>query len=163
MFQVLISPNFNNKLLNLFIRNQNLLSMKTKTLLLLCFIAAFTVNKVNAQNGVIKDEFTANIEELYLPCTGDYLRGTIAVPYKIMPHLFLQQPKDGVLTGESGKTYEVWQIIVNSTSKSDNWVSTGIIRLDGKIVARFKWQYHTTINANGVVTAEIARDMVFDC
>jgi hypothetical protein len=139
--------------------------MKTfKFFIVMCFITVFTLNSVRAQNGVVKDEFTANIEDLYLPCTGDYLSGTILVPYKLMPNLFLQQPKEGFLIGRpSGKIYEIKQIVINSTSKSDNWVSTGILRVDGKMVARFKWQYHTTINANGDVTAEIARDMIFDC
>ena len=58
--------------------------MKTKTLLLLCFIAAFAVIPVNAQNKVDKQEITVNLGGYYLECTGDYLYGDLTGEYLFM-------------------------------------------------------------------------------
>jgi hypothetical protein len=140
--------------------------MKTKTLLLLCFIAAFYVNAVKAQNGVVKDVAIGTVD-MFLECTGDYVYGEITYIGFLTPLGWTEQVKNGTLIGyldaghlnPSGRVYEISQTD-NGKFSGMRGESTARIRLEGKLVAIVRYSWHTTTNANGTVTADYIRSTV---
>jgi hypothetical protein len=140
--------------------------MKTKTLLLLCFFAAFFVNTAKAQNGVVKDVSVWPVN-MFLECTGDYIYGEITYIGFLTPLGWTEQVKKGTLTGykdadllePSGRVYELSQ---TDNGKFDGMrgESNARIRLEGKLVAIVRVAWHTTTNANGTVTADFGRSTI---
>jgi len=131
--------------------------MKTFKILLLLCIAVFAVNTMKAQSPAIKGVVTQNLGGFYLPCTGDYLWGDVTIE-------FVQTQKNGIYklrnatvlgyldeagTKPSGNVYESSQTF---PGWGDFLVNTAQFRLNGKLVAVFKFQMMTTVNANGDVT-----------
>jgi hypothetical protein len=133
--------------------------MKTLKIFLLCFIAVFAINTVNAQNRVIKEEIT---EALYPPqflsCTGEYYAGDITFELMQMSHNLIIKFKRAAVLGykdaagtiPSGNVYEISEINPG-LSFSENIV---IWRLNGKVVAEYHFSWHITYNANGDITQE---------
>ena len=128
--------------------------MKTlRFLIVLCFIATFAMNNVNAQNGVIKIEFYGNISGQAIYCTGDIMAPGSYVPIEIMTMQNNMHVKirDAIVIGlPSGKEYELFQ--VKCDMEGSNFVNHLEVRCDGKLVGRLVTVCHTTINANGEVT-----------
>jgi hypothetical protein len=140
--------------------------MKTKTLLMLLFIAAFCVNTARAQNGVLKDVSVFPVN-MYLECTGDWVYGNVTFIGFLHDLGWTEQVKKAMLTGYSdaghtqvsGRVYELSQ---TDNGKFDGMrgESTARISLDGKLVAIVRYSWHTTTNANGTVTAVFERSSV---
>jgi hypothetical protein len=133
--------------------------MKTqKIFIVLCFIAAFAVIPVKAQNNVDKQVVTVNLGGYYLECTGDYLYGDLTGEYFFMSHNWIAKAKKTMVTGYldpdgtilSGNVYEFSQ---NGVGLNFEELS-GIFRLNGKVVAVVHISYHTTTNANGDVVVD---------
>jgi len=134
--------------------------MKTlKFFIVLCFIAAFTINTVKAQNPVKKAEYTASLNGQYFECLGEYLGGDMVFESMEMSHNYIVKLKKGTILGykdeygqePSGNVYEVsqvapcWPFVENTIH----------IRLNGRLVSVLRISIHTTTNANGDTTAEI--------
>jgi hypothetical protein len=133
--------------------------MKTlKILIILFFISLFAANNVKAQNGVIKEEIVIEMPAQYLECTGDWVWGDILVENMFMPNNYVFKVKNADVKGytdethkiESGNVYELSQTVPGLTFMEN----TGTFKLNGKVIAVFHFDYHITINANGVVTQE---------
>jgi hypothetical protein len=72
--------------------------MKTlKIFVVLCFIAAFAVNNVKAQNGAVKEEFYIDMGGQYFDCTGDYLCGYLIFEVIITKNNYLAFSKKRML------------------------------------------------------------------
>jgi hypothetical protein len=138
--------------------------MKTlKFFIALCIVLTSASIDVNAQNqnGVIKTTMTNNMGGQYLECTKDYLWGDVTIEVMIMPNHILTRSKKFEAKGytdkdglyPSGNIYEFNQI-ESISSDFENWVTTGVIFLNGKNIAVFQWHFHLTTNANGEPTAE---------
>jgi len=135
--------------------------MKTKTLLLLCFIAAFSANPIKAQKGVVKEDFTSTVA-FTLECTGDFIYGEVVYMDFFTPHGWVEKVRDATLIGftdatklvETGRKYELSQC---DNGKMDGTQGELIARitLEGKIIAINHILWHLTTNANGVVTVDI--------
>jgi len=133
--------------------------MKTlKIFIILCFIAAFTINPVKAQNRVDKQVVTLNLGGFYFECTGEYLYGDLAVEYSYMSHNWIAKVKKTMVTGyldpegtiPSGHVYEFSQ-----NAPGLNFAETSaIFRLNGKVIGVLHYSYHLTINANGDVVVD---------
>ncbi len=128
--------------------------MKTlKIFIVLCFIAAFAVSNIKAQNRVIKEEIPWPVVGGYCPCTNEYLFGELTVDFMLSSHNGIYKLRDGILYGStdkdvlkpSGNVYEVSQV---SPGGSDWYECTVIYRIDGKIVAEAHFSLHYTINGN---------------
>lgn len=142
--------------------------MKTKTILLLCFFAALFVNAAKAQNGVVKEEVT-NTVDMFLDCTGDYIFGQVTYIGFLTPFGWTEQVKKATLTGYTDEDHTILSGRVYELSQTDNGKFDGMrgeliakIRLDGKLVAINRITWHTTRNANGMVTAYFDRS-TFEC
>jgi hypothetical protein len=140
--------------------------MKTKTLLLLCFLAAFFVNTAKAQNGVVKDVAVYPVN-FFLECTGDYLHGEVTFIGYLTPIGWTEQVKNGTLIGYLDENHITPSGRVYEQSQTDNGKFDGMrgenntrLRLNGKLVAIVRYAWHTTTNANGTVTADFVRSSV---
>jgi hypothetical protein len=134
--------------------------MKTLKLFIgLCFITAFTIYTVKAQNPVKKVEYTANLDGQYYICLNEYLGGDIVFESMEMSHNYIVKLKKGTILGykdaegtiPSGNVYEVSQV-------APCWPfveNTILISLNGKLVSVCRYSIHTTINANGDITVAI--------
>jgi len=138
--------------------------MKTKTLLLLCFIAAFSVNPVNAQKGVDKEEFT-NPVAFTLECTGDFIYGEVVYLVFFTPQGWVEKVRKATLIGYEDASLAVPTDRVYELSQCDNGkmdgtrgVLTAIIKLEGKIIAINHRSWQITTNANGKVTVDFLKD-----
>ncbi len=131
--------------------------MKTIKHLLLLSIAVLAVNAIQAGSPVVKEVVTQNMGGFYLPCTGDYLWGDVTIE-------IIQTQKNGIWkmrnctvygyldaagtipsgnVYESSQTFPGWDLFLENTAQ---------FRLNGKLVAVFKFHMMTTVNANGDVT-----------
>ena len=131
--------------------------MKT-TFFLLSILAVLSINTANAQNGVSKYETVGEIKGDYLPCTGDYLYGSIVAENWLSSHNLLVKIRDAVVYGykdaagtiPSGNVY-----VYDGTSPGwNNFVATGHFRVNGKLMVQYQFHFHQTINANGETTVE---------
>jgi hypothetical protein len=140
--------------------------MKTKTFFLLCFIAAFAINTVNAQNRVIKTDEPYLIcgEGQFVPCTGDYMCGWLTFQVMNMKNQWIVKIKNATIKGyidpngevESGKVYEITQVANGKLESSeDEWHNHISYRMNGKLIGEVTFTYRVNINANGDVTAVI--------
>jgi len=133
--------------------------MKTFRLILLLSIAAFTLSTMQAASPAVKEVITANVGGFYLPCTGDYLWGEVTIE-------IIQAQKNGIWkmrnatvlgyldqagTIPSGNVYETSQTFPGMDFFMEN---TAQFRLNGKVVAIFKFQMMSPVNANGEITHE---------
>jgi hypothetical protein len=140
--------------------------MKTKTLLILCFMAAFALNGAKAPNGVIKDEVTYPFK-MFLECTGDYLYGEVTYIGYLTPLGWTEQVKKATITGYTDEGHTVLSGRSYELSQTDNgkWdgvrgESTARLRMNGKLVAIVRYAWHTTTNANGTITADFVKTSV---
>lgn len=130
--------------------------MKTFKILLLLCIAVFAINTMKAQSPAIKGVVTQNIGGIYLPCTGDYLWGDVTIEFVQTQKNGIWKLRNATVVGyldaaghiPSGNVYEYSQTFPGW----DFLVNTAQFRLNGKLVAVFKFQMMTTVNANGDVT-----------
>ncbi len=136
--------------------------MKTlKIFVVLCFIVAFAVNTLKAQNGAVKEEFYIDLGGQYFDCTGDYLCGYVILEVIITKNNYLAFSKKTDVTGyfdsngsiPSGNIYEFNQMGI--TPGLNGWETTGTVKQNGKIIAVFHGRGHVTIDANGRTTANI--------
>jgi hypothetical protein len=117
-----------------------------------------SANSIKAQNGVIKVEVTENIGGYILPCTGEYLWGDVDILFlytknnwiALIKNANVYGYKDAAGTEPTGNVYELSQTVPGLTFMEN----TGTFKLNGKVIAVFHFDYHITINANGVVTQE---------
>ena len=143
--------------------------MKTlKTIMILCLLAAFTVNPIKAQKDkVIEVPWVLTV---YLECTGDWLSGLVIYVGKETKHgFYIDKVRNATLTGytdeslsiPSGRIYELSQ---TATSSGDYTKGENLVRIsmDGKMVALYHFAWHTTTNANGTVTADFVKEW-WDC
>jgi hypothetical protein len=142
--------------------------MKTlKIFGLLCFIAAFAVNNINAQNGVDKTEFMFSLGCQSLPCLDDYLSGDVVVESMLMKNNMIQKIKKATVLGyedesctiPSGNVYEISQIATGFYGSS-SWESTLHCRLNGKPVFEIHFVFHMTTDANGHIIVKLDKTMV---
>jgi hypothetical protein len=136
--------------------------MKTfRFLIFLCFIAAFTVNNVKAQNSVVKEEVIVEMGGQLLDCTGDYLWGEIITEQFFMKNNWLAFSKkvdvkgyiDPEGTNPSGNVYQFNQM--GTFPGGNGYETTGTVQLNGKNIGTFHGRFHMTENANGQITAYI--------
>jgi len=122
--------------------------MKTlKIFFVLCFIAAFSVSTVEAQNNVKKVERITTISG-QISCTGDYLSGFVIVEDIFSPHNWVTLIKkvevigylDEGCTEPSGNVYEISQLVTGW----DFLENTGKFTLNGKTIAVFHQWFHVT-------------------
>jgi len=151
--------------------------MKTlKFFVVLCFIAAFAANNVNAQNRVLKQEVPIEIAGyIYCPCTGDYLYGTLIFDFITSSHNDISRLRDGILYGydetgtiPSGNVYEVSQISPGTYTEESptgyKWYeNTTIYRLDGKIIALAHYNYHFVVNGKGEIILDRGEISKWNC
>ena len=118
--------------------------MKTLKIFLLCFIAVFTLNTVNAQNRVVKapDPFLVQGPDQFVPCTGDYLYGLLTFEAMYMKNNIIYKLKNGSIQGYKepdgngalGNLYEVSEINPGFEFHMANRL---LFRLNGKLIAVF--------------------------
>lgn len=139
--------------------------MKTlKFFIVLCFIVAFTVNPVKAQNCVDKTEITLNIVGGTFPCLDDYIGGELVFETFNMSHNNIMKLKkatilgytDADCTNPSGNVYEVSQVAPGLSFLE--WHLQ--FRLDGKLIGEIQTSWHMTTNAKGDVTAVVDKTAV---
>jgi hypothetical protein len=147
--------------------------MKTiKMLILLCFIASFAVNNVNAQNGVFKTEETYSICNPLNPplcSTGDYLCGNVTYEEFYTKQGWVEKVRDGILKGYTDATFSTWTgrdyVLSQVDAGQNNRLQgelTATVRFEGKVVAIQHLSFHRTINANGTITVDFFK-FWFDC
>lgn len=132
--------------------------MKTKTLVLLLFLAVISITNAHAQNGVIKSYDHVTFHTMYLECTGDWIAGTLWAENLYTKNNWITIFKKAELKGytnenctiESGNVYEFSQVATGL----NNFVSIAIFSLNGKIVATIHYNIHYHTNANGDVVAD---------
>jgi hypothetical protein len=134
--------------------------MKTKTFLQFCFFATLLVNSASAQKSVVKESFKSPVA-FTLECTGDFIYGEVVYEVFFTPNGWVEKVRKASLTGYEDETLTVPTGREYELSQCDNGQldmmrgeSTARILLDGKIVALLRYAWHTTINANGTVTAD---------
>ena len=149
--------------------------MKTlKFFIVLCFIAAFAANNVNAQNKVIKQQFTFTIGPWYCPCTDEYLIGDLTFDFMIMSHNEIARLRDGIMYGydengiQSGNVYECSQLSPGTYSEESpsgiKWyVNTVLWRLDGKLISEAHYDYRFVINGKDVIIFERGETVKWNC
>lgn len=143
--------------------NENLLGMKTLKIFMLCMVAACAISSARAQNPVIKEDLTFNVNGQYYDCLGEYIGGDIVFELMYMSHNVVGKLKKGTILGysdangafPSGNIYEVSQVI-NGAEFNENALQ---FRLNGKIVLIMHVSYRVITNANGDVTATIDKTM----
>jgi hypothetical protein len=143
--------------------------MKTlKFILILCLIAVFTENTVKAQNDKVIEVVVPLT--VYLDCTGDWLSGEVTFIGKETKHgFYIDKVRKGTLAGytdaglsiPSGRSYELSQT-ATSTGDYTKGENLARISMDGKMVAIYHYAWHTTTNANGIVTADFVKEW-WDC
>ena len=139
--------------------------MKTlKILIVLCFIAAFAVNNVNAQNGVVKTEETYSLCNPLNPplcSTGDYLCGDVTYEEFYTKQGWVEKVRNGILKGYTdatfttltGREYELSQVDAGQNNRLQGELTLSI-RFEGKVVGLQHLSFHRTTNANGTVTVD---------
>ena len=143
--------------------------MKTKTFLLLLFLAVICINNARAQNGVIKTYGFQETYPTYLECTGDWIFGTIWAEniytnknwITIIRKVDIKGYKDEACTIESGNVYELSQTCPGVTM-GESWAVESYVKLslNGKIVAIMEFNIHYKVNANGEVVTEFYKTSV---
>ena len=135
-----------------------------KFFIVLCFIAAFTVSPVKAQNRVDKTEITLTIVGGTSPCLDEYIGGDLVFETFNMSHNNIMKLKkatilgytDALCTIPSGNVYEVSQVAPGLSFME--WHLQ--FRLNGKLIGEIQTSWHLTTNANGVVTAVVDKTIV---
>jgi hypothetical protein len=141
--------------------------MKTlKFFIFLSLISAYTVNPANAQNRVVKTEFTARVNGETFPYLDDYLGGDIVFKSMEMSHNWVVKLKKATILGyldvdgtiPSGNVYEVTQVTPGLSFLEANLH----FRLNGKLIGVLQFSWHMTTNAKGDITAVVDK-VVANC
>ena len=140
--------------------------MKTLKIILLCFIAALAVNTVKAQNSVIKEDIPVSFcgPDQYIPCTGDYMCGTVTAHLITTNNNSILRFKNEVVAGykdpegqePSGNYYEITEVYPGINSMENHL----LFRVNGKLIAEAFIHWHMTTNANGDITAVIDKGVI---
>jgi hypothetical protein len=138
--------------------------MKTKTLLLLCFIAAFSLNTAKGQNAVAKYTVTMPVA-FTLECTGDFIFGEVVYIEMETKQGWVEKVRNATLTGytdatkkvKSGRMYELSQCD-NGKFDGTQGVLTARLTLNGRLIAINHRLWHLSTNADGTVTVDFLKE-----
>ena len=137
--------------------------MKTLKIFLLCFIAVFAINTVNAKNSVFKQDETETIcgPWQYVPCTGDYMCGELTWQAMYTNHGVIYKLRNGSIKGytdgwgqfPSGNVYEVSEMYRGDYNGTSN-THLLLFRFNGKLVAEVHATWHQNVDKDGNIKVE---------